>query len=84
MEILVDPRHSGLKKFMTDRNQQLILGLTNFEDSKKHQHEMIAVFIDYESSKTIWSKTKFSKPNNFGIDNQLLFAATKKDYKGHV
>ncbi len=45
---------------------------------------MIAVFIDYESSKSIWSKTKFAKPNNLGLDNQLLFAATKKDYMGHA
>ncbi len=41
---------------------------------------MIAVFIDYKSSQPIWSKTKFSKPNQMGLDNELLFAATKIDY----
>lgn len=30
---------------------------------------MMAVFIDYKSSQNIWSKTKFTKPNTFGLDN---------------
>lgn len=76
IEILVDPRHSGLKKFITDRNEELLLGLINFEDSKKNHHEMIAVFVDYKSNQ-IWSKTKFKKANQFGLDNELLFAPVR-------
>lgn len=57
----------------------MILGLTNFEDSKKHQNEMIAVFIDYKNSQSIWSQTKFTKANSMGLDNQLLFSVTRKD-----
>lgn len=41
---------------------------------------MIAVFVDYKSSQ-IWSKTKFKKPNQFGLDNELLFAATQMNYQ---
>lgn len=45
---------------------------------------MIAVFIDYKNSQSIWSKTKFTKPNTMGLDNQLLFAASRKDNRKNV
>lgn len=45
---------------------------------------MIAVFVDYKSSQSIWSKTKFKKPNQFGLDNELLFAATRLNHQGGV
>lgn len=73
-----------MKKFITDRNEELVLGLINFEDSKKNHHEMIAVFIDYKGGQSIWSKTKFKKPNQLGLANELLFAATQKDYQNNV
>lgn len=45
---------------------------------------MIAVFIDYKGGQSIWSKTKFKKPNQLGLANELLFAATQKDYQNNV
>lgn len=42
---------------------------------------MIAVFIDDKNLQSIWSKTKHTKPNCFGLDNQLLFSVSKMDHR---